>query len=51
VADEIKNAVGVEAEKIRGQGGVFDVAADGKIIFSKHELFRFPKPGEIAELL
>ena len=32
---------------IRGSGGIFDVKADGKLIFSKHERGRFPDSGEV----
>lgn len=32
-------------------GGVFDVVADGRLVFSKKRTGRFPHPGEIvAEL-
>lgn len=31
----------------KGSGGVFDVRADGKLIFSKHEEGRFPDEDEI----
>jgi len=30
---------------------VFEVAADGKTIFSKRKLGRFPEPGEIVDLV
>jgi len=32
-------------------GGVFDVSVDGKLIFSKKSVGRFPEPGEIVGLL
>lgn len=32
---------------IRGSGGIFDVRADGKLVFSKHERGRFPDSGEV----
>jgi selT/selW/selH-like putative selenoprotein len=51
VADEIKDAIGVESKKVKGHGGVFDVVVDGKKVFSKHESYRFPDTGEIAELV
>lgn len=35
---------------IPSKGGVFEVAVDGELIFSKKELDRFPDSGEIAEL-
>ena len=37
----------MDAELIRGKDGVFDVRVDGKLIVSKHELGRFPEPGEV----
>ena len=36
---------------VKGSGGVFDVVVDGKLVFSKQELERFPEPGEITRLL
>ena len=38
-------------ELIAGSGGIFDVSADGRLIFSKHRLGRFPEAGEIIRLL
>jgi selT/selW/selH-like putative selenoprotein len=32
-------------------GGAFEVSADGRVIFSKHELGRHAQPGEILSLL
>jgi selT/selW/selH-like putative selenoprotein len=43
----LKESFGVDAELIGGKDGVFDVHVDGKLIFSKHELGRFPEPGEV----
>jgi len=40
-----------EIELIEGSNGVFEVKRDGTLLFSKHELGRFPNPGEIAEKL
>jgi selT/selW/selH-like putative selenoprotein len=42
LAADIRRALGVEAELIEGKGGNFDVAVDGRLVFSKHELGRFP---------
>lgn len=36
---------------IPGTGGVFEVTADSKLIFSKKEVGRFPTFEEIKELL
>jgi selT/selW/selH-like putative selenoprotein len=43
--------VGAEPELIKGTNGVFDVVADGELIFSKHRVGRFPEDDEILELL
>jgi selenoprotein W-related protein len=36
---------------IPSTGGVFEVVADGELIFSKKNLNRFPEDGEIVSLL
>jgi len=36
---------------VRGDGGVFDVVADGELVFSKRESGRFPENAEIVERL
>lgn len=51
MAAQIKDVFGVESELISGSGGIFDVVADGKLIFSKHETGRFPDPDEVIESL
>ena len=51
LAAKIENEIGVKAELIRGGGGVFDVVADDKTLFSKHEQGRFPEDEEILEQL
>jgi predicted Rdx family selenoprotein len=38
---------GVDAELIRGGGGIFDVIVDGTRIYSKQQVGRFPKHDEI----
>ena len=35
----------------KGDRGVFDVLADGKSVFSKHEVGRFPIIGEVADAI
>ena len=32
-------------------GGVFEITIDGKLIFSKKSLDRFPEDGEVLELI
>ena len=51
MAASLKQRFGVDAELIRGKDGVFDVRVDGKLVFSKHELGRFPEPGEVEKAL
>jgi predicted Rdx family selenoprotein len=41
----------VDAELIEGAHGIFDVIVDGKLIFSKDRLYRFPMEGEITKLI
>ncbi len=41
----------MESKLVKGGAGVFDVVLDGETIFSKHDVGRFPEPGEILSLL
>ncbi len=41
----------MNAKLVKGSGGIFDVVADGKMVFSKHETGRFPEPDEIVAML
>ncbi len=43
--------LGAETELIKGDNGVFDVVADGRLVFSKHEAGRFPEEAEILTAL
>jgi selenoprotein W-related protein len=47
----LSRELGVEAQLIKGDAGVFDVVANGNLIFSKHETGRFPEEREIVEAL
>jgi len=47
LAASIKQEFGVDSELIRGTDGVFDVRVDGRLVFSKHALGRFPNDGEV----
>lgn len=51
MAAEIKEVYGIESQLIAGSGGVFDVKADDKLIFSKYSASRFPTSDEILNLL
>ena len=48
---EIERELGVRARLVRGDKGIFDVAADGKLVFSKYGVGRFPEPGEVVAAL
>jgi selenoprotein W-related protein len=41
----------VQAELIKGSGGVFDVTVDGVLIYSKHRTGRFPDNAEVVQAL
>jgi selenoprotein W-related protein len=41
----------VKPDLIKGANGVFDVVADGKVLFSRHETGRFPEHEEILAAL
>jgi selT/selW/selH-like putative selenoprotein len=51
LATELKRRLGIESTLIAGGGGVFDVTADGKLIFSKKKEKRFPEVQEILGAL
>jgi selT/selW/selH-like putative selenoprotein len=51
LAEAIKKKSGVEAKLIKSGGGVFEVVADGTLIFSKKKEHRFPEHQEILEKL
>ena len=51
MAAEIKRSTGVDATLTPGSGGVFDVMVDGKTIFSKKSVGRFPEVVEILGML
>jgi selenoprotein W-related protein len=43
----LKRELAVETALIPSSGGVYEVEVDGEKIFSKKELKRFPRDGEI----
>ena len=51
MAAVLKKQLGVDSTLIPGGGGVFDVSADGKVIFSKKSVGRFPDNEEIVGAL
>jgi len=38
----------VEPELIASGGGVFEIEVDGRLVFSKRDLDRFPEDGEVV---
>jgi len=48
---ELEDALGTKARMVEGGRGIFDVVVEGDLIFSKHQVGRFPKPGELAKVL
>lgn len=52
LAREIKETLGLAVKYEAGRSGIFDVVADGEMVFSKRaEGDRFPKKGEVVALL
>lgn len=47
----MKKELGAEVELIKGRGGIFDVATDGKLVYSKHATGRFPEENEVVEAI
>ena len=47
----MKAAIDADSELIAGSGGVFEVTVDGKKVFSKKALGRFPSDGEVLGLI
>jgi selenoprotein W-related protein len=47
----LESELGADVGLISGSGGVFEIHADGKPIFSKKQTGRFPNDGEIVSLL
>ena len=51
MAAAIKQGVNVEPRLIKGANGIFDVAVDGKLLFSKNRDGRFPGEAEIVDTI
>jgi selenoprotein W-related protein len=51
LATELKRRLGLDSQLTPGSGGVFDVTVDGKLIFSKKKVGRFPEVQEILGAL
>jgi selenoprotein W-related protein len=48
---ELKRELAADTELIPSSGGVYEVEVDGERIFSKSQLKRFPREGEIINLI
>ena len=51
MAEAIKKNYGVKPEFIEGSGGIFDVTANGELVFSKDQVGRFPEHEEVLSKL
>ena len=49
--DELINKFGINSEMRPSSGGVFEVMANGHLIFSKKSLNRFPNLGEVVQFI
>ncbi len=47
----MKKSLGIESELIASGGGVFEIEYEGKLVFSKKGLGRFPDEGEVVKLI
>lgn len=51
LAAELKEAFGADARLIEGSGGIFQVVADGELVFDKKDVGRFPVLGEVSKAI
>jgi predicted Rdx family selenoprotein len=51
LAAELEQVLKAEVQITPGSGGIYDVKDNGVLIFSKHELGRFPHDGEIMSII
>lgn len=51
MAAEIEAQLGVKPTLKEGRGGIFEIRKDGRLVFDKARLDRFPEPGEALGLL
>ncbi len=51
MAAALKKSLGVSASLIAGDGGIFDVAVDGTLVFSKQQHGDFVDPPVIVALV
>ncbi|MEW6599343.1 MAG: Rdx family protein [Nitrospirota bacterium] len=51
LAAKIKETCDIEAKLIEGSSGIFDIAVDGKLIYSKQKTGVFPDESEIIKII
>ncbi len=51
VAEELRRRFNAEVRLVASARGAFEVIVDGRMVFSKKELGRFPEEGELFFLL
>ena len=51
MAAELKKELEAESDLVASGGGVFEIEVDGKLVFSKKSLGRFPDDGEVLRLI
>jgi selenoprotein W-related protein len=51
LAAELLEELGVRSDLVASGGGVFEVKVDGKLLYSKQSLGRFPEDGEVLGLI
>jgi selenoprotein W-related protein len=49
--ESVERQFGINAELIKGMGGVFEVTLNNSLVFSKKELGRFPNENEVEDLI
>ncbi len=47
----MKKEFDLDVQLIPSGGGVFEIEADGKLLFSKKRIGRFPEEGEVEQML
>lgn len=50
MAADLENKFGESSELIQSSGGVFEIEADGMLLYSKKALNRFPEDGEVEQI-
>ena len=50
MSKELRIKTGLDPKLTPGSGGIFDVKLNGDTVFSKHQVGRFPKDGEMSDL-